>query len=113
MNSKTLVIYCSFSNENELHSAFMPFIKGGGLFVRTNDRYHLEDSLILSVKLMNESCPYVVDAKVVWITPKGAQRNKPAGIGLQLLEGNVSTLLDTIKSYLGDRLNASLLTDTI
>lgn len=96
-----------------MYLAFMPFIKGGGLFVRTNNSHHPGDEIKLSVRLINDPEPYLVDTKVVWITPKGAQGNKPTGIGLQLLGENAPALFNKIEAYLGGMLKSTQLTDTI
>lgn len=113
MNTKAPVIHCSFHDQKTLQLAFMPFVKGGGLFVRTHNSYTLGDTVTLFVSLMNENGPHTVETKVVWITPAGAQRNKPAGVGLQLLGDKAVSLLRHIEGYLGDSLIASVLTDTI
>jgi type IV pilus assembly protein PilZ len=107
------LITCSFPNEAALYLAYMPFVKGGGLFVRTNVTYSLEDEVQLSVTLINETDAYLVDGKVVWITPKGTQGNKPPGIGIQYTSKNGRYLSNKIETYLAGMLKSTQLTDTI
>lgn len=103
------MISCSFLNATSLYSAYMPFVKNGGLFIRTNQSYPLGARVDLIVSLLDEQEPYFVEGKVVWITPVSAQTNKPAGVGIQLpsahainhtieiaLKGNSSVVTDTI-----------------
>lgn len=113
MTEKTTLINCSFSSEASLYLAYMPFVKGGGLFIRTTNLFPLGEQVKLSVILLNEHEPYVVDGKVVWITPKGAQSNKPTGIGIQFSGENSRYLSNKIDTYLAGMLKSTQLTDTI
>lgn len=106
-------VNCSFSSETSLYSAYMPFVKGGGLFIRTNNTHQLGESIRLLVTLIIEPDPYLVDAKVVWITPKGAQGNKPPGIGLQFIGDSSLPLFRKIETYLAGMIKSTQLTDTI
>lgn len=111
--NKTQQISCSFDSQSSLYSAYMPFINGGGLFLRTHDVYPLGIELNLSVKLMDEHELYWVDGKIVWITPKGAQGNKLPGIGVQFISENSRYLCNKIETYLAGMLKSHQLTDTI
>ncbi len=91
----------------------MPFVKGGGLFIRTNQTYSLADKVDLAINLINEQEPYTVSGNVVWITPKGAQGNKPPGIGVQFIGENSCSLCNKIETYLAGRLKSTQMTDTI
>ncbi|MDR3441923.1 MAG: PilZ domain-containing protein [Legionella sp.] len=110
---KVQQINCLFGNQSTLYSAYMPFIKNGGLFIRTHHLYQLGLVLSLSVQLMDEHDPYLVDGKVVWITPKGAQGNKLPGIGVQFSGENSRYLCNKIETYLAGMLKSHQLTDTI
>jgi type IV pilus assembly protein PilZ len=113
MEEKTQLVNCSFTSESSLCLAYMPFVKNGGLFVRTGQTFALNDLLDLSVKLMAENEPYSLTGKVIWITPKGAQGNKPAGIGIQLTGENSRYLCNKIETYLAGMLKSAQNTDTI
>lgn len=71
-----------------LYSAYMPFVKNGGIFVPTPKRYFLGDEVFLLLTLPDSSDRLPVAGKVVWVTPLGAQGNRTAGIGVQLAEGS-------------------------
>ncbi len=113
MTDTITVINCAFPTEAALYLAYMPFVKGGGLFIRTNPNYILGQPIQLSVSLMGEKDLYVIEAKVVWITPKGAQGNKPPGIGLQFIGENRRHFCNKIETYLAGMLKSPQLTDTI
>ena len=110
-NAKT--ISCVFSSEAALYLAYMPYIKGGGLFIRTIDAYELGDQVHLSVQLLSDLERYEIDGTVVWITPKGAQGNKPAGIGVQFIGEDSRLFCNKIETYLAGMLKSSNITDTI
>lgn len=113
MNEQEPQINCVFKSQSALHAAYMPFVKGGGLFIRTDNILPLETNVHVSVTLMEELDPYLVEGKVVWITPKGAQDNKPPGIGIQFLHENGKYLSSKIENYLAGMLKSSTHTDTI
>lgn len=112
MTEKTM-INCSYTSEAALYLSYMPFVKGGGLFIRSNQFYPLGQELTLSVSLLNEQEPFLVEAKVVWITPKGTQGNKPPGIGVQFMGESSRYLSNKIETYLAGLLKSTQLTDTI
>lgn len=65
-----------------LYSAYMPFLKNGGLFAPTAQQYALGDEVVLLITLADETERLSVVGKVAWISPLGAQGNRPAGIGI-------------------------------
>jgi type IV pilus assembly protein PilZ len=113
MTDEVPLIDCSFLTEALLYSAYMPFLKGGGLFLRTKNIYTLGTKVKLSVTLLDEHDPYIVEGSVAWITPQGAQNNKPPGIGIQLLGENSRLLSNKIETYLAGMLKLSQVNDTI
>lgn len=113
MTAEVKNIVCSFPTEASLYLAYMPFIKGGGLFVRTNPTFSLGDPIELSITFLNEPDTYTVNGKVVWITPKGAQGGKPPGIGVQFESSNSRHLCNKIETYLAGMLKSSQVTDTL
>ena len=70
-----------------LYNAYMPYLKHGGIFVPTPKRYFLGDEVFLLLTLPESSERLPVAAKVVWVTPAGAQGNRPAGVGVQFADG--------------------------
>ncbi|GGI91267.1 PilZ domain-containing protein [Legionella impletisoli] len=113
MNDMVDLIECNFSDEHALYLAYMPFIKGGGLFIRTKKAYELGGEITLSVQLPEESETYLVEGKIAWLTPKEAQGNKPVGIGVQLSGKNGLNLCTKIETILAGKLKSTEGTDTI
>jgi type IV pilus assembly protein PilZ len=94
-----------------LYAAFMPFIKGGALFVATSDHYQLGAVVSMRLSLMQEPVQPVA-GKVVWITPSAAEHNRAAGIGVQLNNSD-GVLLNKIEKYLAVMPDVDRPTDTL
>ncbi|PJE79924.1 hypothetical protein CI610_01093 [invertebrate metagenome] len=69
-----------------LYEAYMPFVDGGGLFIPTEKSYQLGDEVFLKLNLPEEPDTLPIAAKVIWITLKGAQSRRMAGIGIQFMD---------------------------
>lgn len=74
------------SSLEDLHKSYMPFLKNGGLFVPTNSRYKLGQEVFLLVFLPDETGRRPVAGRVAWISPSGTG-SRPAGVGVQFIEG--------------------------
>jgi type IV pilus assembly protein PilZ len=61
----------------------MPFLRNGGLFTPTNKRFTLGEKVFVLLALMDEAEKIPITETVVWVTPKGAQGNRQAGIGVK------------------------------
>lgn len=95
------ILSLAVKDKAQLYSAYMPYLKHGGIFVPTPKRYFLGDEVFLLLTLPESSERLPVAGKVVWVTPAGAQGNRTAGIGVQFAEttegenvkGKIETLL--------------------
>ncbi len=113
MTEKDEVIRCVYTNEHILFLSFMQFVKDGGLFIRTKIEYELGDKVSLSLVFFDQPEPYLVEGRVIWVTPKGAQGNKPAGIGVQFTSDNKQQVTSLIEAYLAGKLKSTQSTDTM
>ena len=77
------VLSLSIKEKSALYAAYMPFLKGGGIFIPTSKPYNLGDEVLLLLTLMEDPNKIPVAGKVVWITPAGASGGKTQGIGVQ------------------------------
>lgn len=77
------ILSLSIKDKSALYNAYMPFVRGGGIFVPTAKRYNLGDDVFILLSLMAEAERMPIAGRVVWITPPGAQGNRLAGIGVQ------------------------------
>jgi type IV pilus assembly protein PilZ len=105
------ILSLTIKDKAVLYAAFMPFIKGGGLFIPTTKEYKLGDEVFLLLNLMEETEKIPVAGKVVWITPKGAQGNRSQGIGVQFSGDDMAR--NKIETYLAGALQSDRPTHTM
>ncbi|AKX43802.1 pilus assembly protein PilZ [Thiopseudomonas alkaliphila] len=84
---------------NTLYASYMPFVSEGGLFIPTSHVCAMGDEVLVLLTLLDEPEKIQITGTVIWVTPLGAQGNKPAGIGIQFREEN-STVRKKIEAYL-------------
>ena len=107
------VLSLSIKEKAALYAAFMPYIKGGGLFIPTNKSYKLGDEVFMLLSLIEDPVKLKVIGHVVWITPV-TQGNRPQGIGVQFSDkdGGVEAR-KKIEDLLGGSLKSTRPTHTM
>ena len=88
------ILSLAIKDKSSLYTAYMPFIRNGGLFIPTNKKYKLA-------------------GKIVWITPTGSQGNRLAGIGVQFSEQDNGQIRNKIEGYLAGALKSDRQTHTL
>jgi type IV pilus assembly protein PilZ len=106
------ILSLTIKDSSVLYAAYMPFIRNGGLFIPTNKNYRLGDEVFMLLSLMDEPEKIPVAGKVIWITPKGAQGNRAAGVGVQFNDGNNSAR-NQIETHLAGSLKSDRPTHTM
>lgn len=107
------ILSLSIKDKNALYAAYMPHVKNGGLFVPTTNEYKLGDQVFILLNLMEEPEKIPVVGKVIWITPRGAQGNRTAGIGLQFTDKDGGAARNKIETYLAGTLESDRPTHTL
>ncbi len=77
------VLSLSIKEKSALFAAYMPFVKGGGLFIPTNKSYKMGEEVFMLLTLLEEPAKLPVSGKVVWVTPAGAHGGRTQGVGVQ------------------------------
>jgi len=115
MNPRKGILSLKISDENMLYHAYMPFLKSGGIFIPTNKVYELGEEVFILLTLMKEAERIPVAGTIAWLTPKGAQGNQAAGIGVHFsdLDGSGFAVKNKIETYLADRLKSDKVTHTM
>ena len=106
------ILSLTIKTKDELYRSYMPYIKNGGVFVATQRDYQLGEEVFMLLDLMEEPDKIPVSGKVVWVTPRGAQGGKMAGIGIQL-SADDNTIVGKIETYLACALGSGRLTHTM
>jgi type IV pilus assembly protein PilZ len=112
MGGRGGILSLAIKDKAVLYAAYMPYVMGGGIFIPTNKSYKLGDEVFMLLSLMDEPEKIPVAGKVVWITPKGAQGNRAAGIGVQFSDQD-TTALNKIEQYLAGSLESDRPTHTM
>ncbi|HED16663.1 MAG TPA: pilus assembly protein PilZ [Gammaproteobacteria bacterium] len=107
------ILSLAIKDKNALYAAYMPYVKNGGLFIPTNKLYKLGDEVFMLLTLMEEAEKLPVAGKIIWITPKGAQGSRAAGIGVQFSEQDQGKTRNKIEGYLGGALQSDRPTHTM
>ena len=106
------ILSLTIKDKAVLHAAYMPFLQGGGLFIPTNKTYKLGEEVFMLLTLMEEPEKLPLAGKVVWITPKGAQGNRAAGVGVQFNDPD-NAAQRKIETYLAGSLESDRATHTM
>jgi len=112
IGARSGIMTLTIKDKAVLYAAYMGFVKNGGLFIPTQKNYRMGDEVFLLLNLMDESEKVPVAGKVVWVTPKGSQGNRAAGVGIQF-NGDDETARTKIEAYLAGSLNSDRPTHTM
>ena len=77
------VLSLTIKDKSALYAAYMPYVRGGGIFIPSTKSYKLGDEVFMLLTLMDSKEKIPVAGHVVWITPVNAQGSRAAGIGIQ------------------------------
>ena len=106
------ILSLTIKDKAVLYSAYMPFLQHGGLFVPTNKGYNIGDEVFMLLTLMDGPEKIPIAGKVVWVTPRGAQGNRTAGIGVQFSEQDAAAN-SKIENHLAGSLSSDRPTHTM
>lgn len=108
------VLSLNINSKSALYAAYMPFLERGGLFIPTTRDYALGDEIFMLLTLMDEPARLPIAGSVVWVTPAGAQGNKPQGIGVQFSsDESGQSVRRKIEGILGGHLSSARVTHTL
>lgn len=114
-NPRKGILSLKITDQNMLYHSYMPYLQNGGLFIPTNKAYELGEEVFILLTLMDEAEKLPVAGNIVWITPRGAQGNQAAGIGVHFsdIDGGASVVRGKIENYLVDKLKSDKATYTM
>lgn len=104
----------SIRSKAALYGAWMPLIKGGGLFVPSKSPAKLGDDVLLLVALLDDPARIPVQGRVAWVNPADGTHNRPAGFGIQLPDSETCReLKKKVEALLAGALQSSRPTFTL
>lgn len=81
--SRPWMLSLTLGDKNTAANLYMPFIKGGGVFVESDKEYNLGDPVFVLLTVGEEAKKFPINGKVVWICGVNARGDKAQGIGVQ------------------------------
>jgi type IV pilus assembly protein PilZ len=106
----TLVI----RSKSALYAAWIPLLKGGGIFLPSNRPHVLGEEVLVLLSLLDDPNKIPLQGHVAWINPAHSAGNRPQGIGVQLNESDVAReLKKKVEGLLAGALQSSRPTHTI
>lgn len=110
---KSGVLSLAIKEKAALYAAYMPYVKGGGLFIPTSKSFKIGEEVFMLLSLIDDPVKLKVVGHVVWITP-AAQAGRPQGVGVQFSEkdGGLEAR-NKIEGVLGGALKSSRPTHTM
>ena len=102
---KRTLLNLVLKDDAALHSSYMPFIRGGAIFVPTKDSSLVfGDEVVVSMQLQSSSKKLAIPGKVVWIAPESCERGTQ-GLGIQFAGTTKAKVKLIIETMLGNRAN--------
>ncbi len=97
-----------------LYAAWMPLLRGGGLFVPSTRAHRLGDEVLVLLSLLDDSSRIPIQGHVAWINPAHAAANRPQGVGVQLQDNETCReLRKKVEGLLAGALQSSRPTHTL
>ena len=107
------ILSLTIRDKSALYASYMPFVRNGGLFIPTTKNYKLGDEVFMLLTLMEDKEKVPIAGKIVWVTPKGAQGNRTAGIGVQFSDLDKGQTRNKIENVLAAALKSERQTHTM
>jgi len=97
-----------------LYSAWIPLLKGGGIFLPSNRSHALGDEVLILLTLLDDPNKIPLRGSIAWINPAHATGNRPQGIGVRLQDSEIGReLKKRIEGLLASVLQSPRPTHTI
>jgi type IV pilus assembly protein PilZ len=97
-----------------LYAAWVPLLKGGGIFIPSTRAHSLGEEVLILLTLLDDPNKIPLQGVVAWINPAHTTGNRPQGIGVQLADGEVGReLKKRVEGLLAGALQSSRPTHTL
>jgi type IV pilus assembly protein PilZ len=107
------ILSLTIRDKSALYASYMPFVKNGGLFIPTTKSYKLGDEVFMLLTLMEDKERLPIAGRIIWVTPRGAQGNRSAGIGVQFSDLDKGQTRNKIENVLAAALKSERQTHTM
>lgn len=107
------ILSLTIRDKSALYASYMPFVRNGGLFIPTSKGYRLGDEVFILLTLIEDKEKLPIAGKIIWLTPKGSQGNRTAGIGVQFSDLDKGQTRNKIENVLAAALKSERATHTM
>ena len=107
------ILSLTIRDKSALYASYMPFVRNGGLFIPTSKSYRLGDEVFMLLTLIEDKEKLPIAGKIIWLTPKGSQGNRTAGIGVQFSDLDKGQTRHKIENVLAAALKSERATHTM
>ncbi|HIO93111.1 MAG TPA: pilus assembly protein PilZ [Leucothrix mucor] len=104
MDQQRTILQLTINNKTSLHASYMPFLKGGGLFVPTDTDHHFGDEVVVVTSIVYLDKKIAIPGKVAWIAPKSGATSQQ-GVGVMFSGPTKMKIKLALESILGDLAN--------
>lgn len=97
-----------------LYAAWIPLLRGGGIFVPSTRDHSLGDDVLVLLSLLDDGVKIPIQGQIAWLNPPHAASNRPQGFGVQLQDNETCReLRKRIEGLLAGALQSSRPTHTL
>jgi type IV pilus assembly protein PilZ len=97
-----------------LYAAWMPLVRGGGIFVPSNREHRLGEEVLVLLSLLDDTARIPIQGHVAWVNPAHTAGNRPQGFGVQLPDTeSCRELKKRVEGLLAGALQSSRPTNTL
>ena len=97
-----------------LYAAWIPLLRGGGIFVPSNREHRLGEDVLVLLSLLDDTVKIPIHGHVAWVNPAHAASNRPQGIGVQFQDSDTCReLKKRVEGMLAGALQSSRPTHTL
>ncbi len=107
------VLSLVIKDRNALYAAYMPFLKGGGLFIPSRKPHKLGEEVFVLLTFPGAAEKVPIAGCVVWVTPQDAVGGRTSGVGIQFSAKDADMARAKIESYISDQLASDRQTHTM
>ncbi len=107
------VISLAIKDKTMLHSSYMPFVKGGGIFIPTDKTFELGDEVFLLLTMLDDPERFAITGKVIWINHRTTPGSRQMGVGIQFGGVEGANLQKKVESQLAGYIRAEQPTNTM
>lgn len=104
LSPRKTLFFLHYKDAKAIASAYMPYLKNGGIFIPTRATLKLGKQVFLLLRFLEEPGQIALTATVVWVAPPECQQNMSPGIGVRF-DDRESKARGALENYLPDKKN--------